>query len=193
MRSLPVDRQPEVGAAVRSLGLHPPPARGERAALLLPPLAGGPYLHTPGKAVRPCLSSGLKLSLRRFSLNPEPRRQVPDTLSYPNKIIAHYFSWPDMTNLELNTSHLAPRIKSTRGRAATERLNRALLEMASRGQRPRCSDYGADLWTSDRLTDRQEAARLCQGCPVQTECLAAAQARRERFGVFGGRDMTPKK
>jgi hypothetical protein len=105
---------------------------------------------------------------------------------------AHYFNWLFMTNLELNTEHL-PRLNTTRGRAATERLNRALVDMASRGQRPRCSDYGADLWTSDRLTDRQEAARLCKGCPVQTECLSAAQARRERFGVYGGRDLTPKR
>ena len=80
-----------------------------------------------------------------------------------------------------------------RGQAATERLNRALLEMANRGLRPRCSDYGADLWISERLEERREAAQLCQGCPVQIECLSAAQARREKFGVYGGKDMTPNR
>jgi hypothetical protein len=80
-----------------------------------------------------------------------------------------------------------------RGREATERLNRALLDMASRGLRTHCSDYGATLWTSEKLEERREAARLCQGCPVQAECLAAAQARRERFGVYGGKDLTPNR
>lgn len=96
-----------------------------------------------------------------------------------------------MTNPDTEPLPHSPRIKTTRGRAATERLNRALLDMASRGLRTHCSDPGADLWISDRLEERREAVRLCQGCPVQTECLSAAQARRERFGVFGGVDMTP--
>jgi WhiB family redox-sensing transcriptional regulator len=55
-------------------------------------------------------------------------------------------------------------------------------------------------WFSDRsrggqsrLRDRREAARLCEGCPVVSECLEYAVATRQRYGVWGGmseRDRT---
>ncbi|GAB3056771.1 hypothetical protein GCM10027053_17770 [Intrasporangium mesophilum] len=55
-------------------------------------------------------------------------------------------------------------------------------------------------WFSDRsrggqsrLRDRREAARLCDGCPVVSECLEYAVATRQRYGVWGGmseRDRT---
>jgi hypothetical protein len=71
-----------------------------------------------------------------------------------------------------------------RGRIESDALNRALLEMASRGERTHCSDVGlAGLWLSEHEADRQEACRLCIGCPVQTECLTAATTNQERFGV----------
>jgi Transcription factor WhiB len=37
------------------------------------------------------------------------------------------------------------------------------------------------------------AAILCAGCPVQMECWSVARARRERFGVWGAVDFTPKR
>ncbi|HEY6686909.1 MAG TPA: WhiB family transcriptional regulator [Propionibacteriaceae bacterium] len=50
----------------------------------------------------------------------------------------------------------------------------------------------APLWLSEHDADRAEAAILCVGCPVQLECWAAAAARDERFGVWGGIDRTVK-
>lgn len=34
---------------------------------------------------------------------------------------------------------------------------------------------------------RDRARRLCDGCPVQDECLAYALRTNERFGIWGGR------
>jgi len=34
-----------------------------------------------------------------------------------------------------------------------------------------------------------EARSICQGCPVRLKCLAEAQLRKERFGMWGG--LTP--
>lgn len=49
---------------------------------------------------------------------------------------------------------------------------------------------GSSLWLSDRHEDRHEAAEQCAGCPVLDACAAAGQ--HERFGVWGGRDVTVK-
>ena len=35
----------------------------------------------------------------------------------------------------------------------------------------------------------EQARELCSICPVRAQCLAEAQARRERFGMWGG--LTP--
>jgi hypothetical protein len=60
---------------------------------------------------------------------------------------------------------------------------------AAAGIRPRCGEYGDSyLWLSDHERDRQQAARLCAGCVVITECREVG--RHQRFGVFGGRDTT---
>jgi WhiB family redox-sensing transcriptional regulator len=32
----------------------------------------------------------------------------------------------------------------------------------------------------------EEAKAVCRGCPVRSECLAAANDRPERYGIFGG-------
>jgi Transcription factor WhiB len=76
--------------------------------------------------------------------------------------------------------------------AASERLVRALVDIASQGLRTHCSDAGAELWLSDSEADRAEAARLCIGCPVLAECGAAAAAHGEKFGVWGGVDRSPR-
>lgn len=33
---------------------------------------------------------------------------------------------------------------------------------------------------------RKTARELCEGCPVQAECLSFALTRGERFGIWGG-------
>jgi hypothetical protein len=74
---------------------------------------------------------------------------------------------------------------------ASERFTKALDRLAAAGQKIPCSD-SADLWLSESQHARAEAARLCRGCPVIAECRAAAKARGERFGVWGGKDFTRK-
>jgi hypothetical protein len=145
--------------------------------------------HCKKRTIQDALRASETWNVRASTTQPKPR-QVPRLWRFSSMTI---FSRPDMTNTDTEASPHLARVKTMRGRAAAERLNRALLEMASRRLRTHCSDYGADLWTSDKLEERREAARLCQGCPVQTECLSAAQARREKFGVYGGKDMTPNR
>jgi hypothetical protein len=75
---------------------------------------------------------------------------------------------------------------------ATERLTQALINIASQGLRPHCSDPGSsDLWLSDHPGGRREAVKLCAGCPVIRECRQAADARDERWHVWGGKDLHP--
>ncbi len=72
-------------------------------------------------------------------------------------------------------------------------LSLALLELADHGQRTPCqSSRRRDRWTSDDAAERAWAAAVCLtlGCPVLTECGAAADQQDERFGVWGGRDRT---
>ena len=72
----------------------------------------------------------------------------------------------------------------------TERLNRALLDLAVEGGRPRCAEYGGhEMWTSDDPDDRALAARWCRGCPILPPCHDAAVAEGERWTVRGGVDF----
>jgi hypothetical protein len=77
---------------------------------------------------------------------------------------------------------------SNRGRAESEALTRALINLAAAGLRTHCSDPG--LWVSDHPGDRREAVKLCDHCPVIVECRTAADARDERWHVWGGKDYT---
>jgi hypothetical protein len=78
-----------------------------------------------------------------------------------------------------------------RGAIASERLTKALIDLAARGLRTHCSDPETHhLWLSDHEDERAQAAILCHGCPVELECWAAAAARDERFGVWSGVDRT---
>jgi hypothetical protein len=82
---------------------------------------------------------------------------------------------------------------ATRGRAESDALTHALINLAARGLRTHCSDPGtSDLWLSDHPGERREAVKLCRGCPVLLECRTAADARDERWHVWGGRDYTRK-
>jgi hypothetical protein len=76
-----------------------------------------------------------------------------------------------------------------RASEASDALTRALVNAASRGQRPRCGDYETSyLWLSEDEQDRKQAALLCTGCPIFQPCNDVG--RHQRFGVFGGRDTT---
>lgn len=54
------------------------------------------------------------------------------------------------------------------------------------GLRLPCRTYDADLWFADTPAELERAKTLCADCPVRTECLAGALARREPWGVWGG-------
>jgi hypothetical protein len=77
---------------------------------------------------------------------------------------------------------------------ASDRLIKALINVAAQGLRIHCSDpITAYLWLSEHEDERAQAAILCKGCPVEIECWSAAVARRERFAVWGGVDFTPNR
>ena len=80
---------------------------------------------------------------------------------------------------------------------AHDRLRDALRDLARHGQRPRCGDAETSHhWTSELAAERRQAAAWCAGCPILTECAAAADETRERWGVWGGLDRetrTPSK
>jgi hypothetical protein len=73
----------------------------------------------------------------------------------------------------------------------TTRLNRRLLELAQRGDRPRCADPITHImWTSESPADRAIAAQWCNGCVVIVECGEAAEERGEKWGVWSGVDRS---
>jgi hypothetical protein len=77
------------------------------------------------------------------------------------------------------------------GARAGERLTKALLDLAARGDRHHCADEEVfHLWLSDHQHERALVVKLCGGCPVQRNAGGAAVARDERFGVWGGIDRT---
>jgi WhiB family redox-sensing transcriptional regulator len=49
-----------------------------------------------------------------------------------------------------------------------------------------CRTHDPDLWFAESPAELERAKEFCRGCPVRAECLAAAQARREFCGVWGG-------
>jgi hypothetical protein len=74
---------------------------------------------------------------------------------------------------------------------ATAQLNRRLLDLAQRGDRPRCSDpVHHTLWTSEDQHDREIAAAWCVGCNVLQLCGDAAVERDERWGVWASKDYS---
>jgi Transcription factor WhiB len=72
-----------------------------------------------------------------------------------------------------------------RGRVEGDRLTRALMVAASRGQRPNCSDAGSWMWTAEDDHARAQAALLCHDCVVFESCGEAAAARQETWSVWG--------
>lgn len=49
-----------------------------------------------------------------------------------------------------------------------------------------CRDADADKFFSAAEADVAAAIRICNGCPVQGECLEWALETRVRYGVWGG-------
>ena len=49
-----------------------------------------------------------------------------------------------------------------------------------------CRVNNPELWFAESPTDVEYAKALCVDCPVRSECLAAALARQEPWGVWGG-------
>lgn len=49
-----------------------------------------------------------------------------------------------------------------------------------------CRIHDPDLWFADRPADLEAAKNHCSTCPIRSNCLAGAQARREPWGVWGG-------
>ncbi len=49
-----------------------------------------------------------------------------------------------------------------------------------------CKDRDPDAFFPVTPEGEREAIRICQGCPVQADCLEFAIEARIRFGVWGG-------
>lgn len=43
------------------------------------------------------------------------------------------------------------------------------------------------------LRQERAALKICETCPVRTECLAYATANHERFGIWGARSFESKR
>ena len=49
-----------------------------------------------------------------------------------------------------------------------------------------CAEVGDDFWFPEKGGSTREAKKVCQGCPVQAECLEYALENNEQFGIYGG-------
>jgi WhiB family redox-sensing transcriptional regulator len=49
-----------------------------------------------------------------------------------------------------------------------------------------CAQVDPELWFPEAGNTSVYAKRICQRCPVQAECLAAALERHEQHGIWGG-------
>ena len=71
----------------------------------------------------------------------------------------------------------------------SERCTTAVAGTRGWESRAACADPTGEvtkLFFSDDLPDIALAKRLCAGCPVLLDCLEAAVARNEQYGVWGG-------
>lgn len=74
---------------------------------------------------------------------------------------------------------------------ARHALDLALVDLAARGERPRCGWPDIGPWfTSEDSTERARAARRCAGCPVLELCAAVAEDEQPVHGVWGGKDYS---
>ena len=49
-----------------------------------------------------------------------------------------------------------------------------------------CAETDPEAFFPEKGGSTREAKRVCGGCAVRTECLEAALANDERFGIWGG-------
>lgn len=76
---------------------------------------------------------------------------------------------------------------------ASDRLTAQLSALLDADDRPPCCwPDVAPWWLSDAHADRARAAEHCHGCAILDACRDAADENGERFGVWAGRDRTPK-
>lgn len=68
-------------------------------------------------------------------------------------------------------------------------LSDALLALTHHDVRPPCGD-GSDRWVSDDRDQRDDAARLCQSCPLIVVCRDYDNAVHPTHGVWAGVDRT---
>jgi Transcription factor WhiB len=54
---------------------------------------------------------------------------------------------------------------------------------------PACRGADPELFFPVAGQPAEPAKAICAGCPVRAGCLAAARARGERFGIWGGADL----
>lgn len=49
-----------------------------------------------------------------------------------------------------------------------------------------CAQTDPDAFFPEKGGSTKDAKRICQGCPVQAQCLQYALDNDERFGIWGG-------
>ncbi len=69
-------------------------------------------------------------------------------------------------------------------------LTTTLAALEQAGRRVPCRGASSDAWTSEDAGTRKEAADACQHCPALALCTAYADAARESWHVWAGRDRT---
>lgn len=50
-----------------------------------------------------------------------------------------------------------------------------------------CPSVGTDLFFPERATSAAQPRRICDRCPVATQCLEYALDHHEDFGIWGGK------
>ena len=75
-----------------------------------------------------------------------------------------------------------PTILDDRPVCSVESIN---VNTTGKGRIP-CRAGDPDLWFAETPTDLERAKQLCETCPLQRACLAAALERAEPWGVWGG-------
>jgi WhiB family redox-sensing transcriptional regulator len=72
---------------------------------------------------------------------------------------------------------------STQAREAYKTL---ILAIDENGGTTLCAQTDPELFFPEKGGSTEAAKKLCEKCPVKTECLAFGLANREPYGVFGG-------
>lgn len=95
------------------------------------------------------------------------------------------------------TPHRTPTVRmppslSAEAARAHDQLAHAVADLADQNRSTPCQGEDGALWLSETTDDRLEAARRCAPCPLLDICDTTARVARERWGVWGGRDRTPR-